>query len=89
MIWKGSLFVNFVKNDVESRQINPLAMEQPSEEYRRFLRQFFLIRYTSLLQRIQGKLPIDADTAKTIADAITSIQWIDNALDEVKALPVP
>ena len=64
-------------------------MEQPSEEYRRFLRQFFLIRYTSLLQRIQGKLPIDAETAKTIADAITSIQWIDNALDEVKALPVP
>jgi hypothetical protein len=89
MIWKGSLFVNFVKNEVESHQVNRSAMEQPSEEYRRFLRQFFLIRYTSLLQRIQDKLQIDQDATKTIIDVVTTIHWIDNTLDEVKALPVP
>jgi hypothetical protein len=67
-------------------------MEPPSEETRRFLRQFFLIRYNSLLERIKTKLPDqfnDEETAKKVADAVVSIAWIDDTLDKVKALPVP
>lgn len=61
--------------------------KQPSEEYRRFLRQFFLIRYTSLLERIKQRIPIDDTTAKTLANTLASIKWIDDTLDEVKAVP--
>ncbi len=61
--------------------------KEPSEEYRRFLRQFFLIRYNSLLERIKQRIPIDDTTAKTLNNTLASIKWIDDALDEVKAVP--
>jgi hypothetical protein len=63
-------------------------MEQPSEEVRRFLRQFCLIRYNSLIQRINQKIPIDAETIKKLTDAVINVTWIDETLDEIKALPV-
>ena len=63
-------------------------MDQPSEETRRFLRQFCLIRYNSLIQRINQKIPMDAETTKKLTDAILNVTWIDETLDEVKALPV-
>ena len=62
-------------------------MEQPSEETRRFLRQFCLIRYNSLIQRINQKIPMDAETTKKLTDAIINVAWIDETLDEVKAVP--
>jgi hypothetical protein len=58
---------------------------KPSEEYRRFLRQFFLIRYNALLERIKQKIPIQNEN--NIKNLI-SVAWIDDALNEVKALPV-
>ena len=65
-------------------------MEQPSEEARRFLRQFFLIRYNSLIQRIKTKLPeqFNDETLQKLTTALVSVGWIDTTLDEVKALPV-
>ena len=63
-------------------------MDQPSEETRRFLRQFCLIRYNSLIQRINQKIPMDAETMKKLADAIINVTWIDETLNEIKALPV-
>jgi hypothetical protein len=65
------------------------TMDQPSEEARRFLRQFCLIRYNSLIQRINQKIPMDAETIKKLTDAIINVTWIDETLDEVKALPKP
>jgi hypothetical protein len=62
-------------------------MEQPSEETRRFLRQFCLIRYNSLIQRINQKIPMDAETTKKLTDAIINVTWIDETLNEVKAVP--
>jgi hypothetical protein len=64
------------------------TMDQPSEEARRFLRQFCLIRYNSLIQRINQKIPMDAETIKKLTDTIINVTWIDETLDEVKALPV-
>ena len=65
--------------------------QPPSEETRRFLRQFFLIRYNSLIERIKTKLPDqfnDDETVKKLTDAIINVTWIDETLNEVKALPV-
>ena len=62
----------------------------PSEETRRFLRQFFLIRYNFLIQRIKSKIPdqLDDETTQKLTDALVSVTWIDETLDKVKALPV-
>ena len=64
--------------------------QQPSEETRRFLRQFCLIRYNSLIQRIKCKIPtqLDDETTKKLTDALVNVAWIDETLDEIKALPV-
>ena len=59
---------------------------KPSEETRRFLRQFFLIRYNSLLERIKQKIPIPIQIQKDTTNLI-SVAWIDDALYEVKAVP--
>lgn len=59
------------------------------EEIRRFLRQFCLIRYSSLIERINQRHPMDAETLKKLTDALVNIVWIDETLDEIKALPVP
>jgi predicted transcriptional regulator len=63
----------------------------PSEETRRFLRQFFLIRYNSLIQRIKSKIPdqLDDETTQNLTDTLANVAWIDETLDEVKALPIP
>jgi len=58
---------------------------KPSEETRRFLRQLFLIRYNLLLERIKQKIPIQNEN--NIKNLI-SVAWIDDALDEIKALPI-
>jgi hypothetical protein len=58
---------------------------KPSEETRRFLRQLFLIRYNLLLERIKQKIPIQNEN--NIKNLI-SVAWIDDALNEVKALPI-
>jgi hypothetical protein len=58
---------------------------KPSEEYRRFLRQFFLIRYNALLERIKQKIPIQNENN---VKNLISVAWIDDALYEVKALPI-
>ena len=61
----------------------------PSEEVRRFLRQFFLIRYNFLIERIKSKIPdqLDDETTQKVTDALVSVAWIDETLDEVKAVP--
>jgi len=46
-----------------------------------------LIRYNSLIQRINQKIPMDAETIKKLTDAIINVTWIDETLDEVKAVP--
>jgi hypothetical protein len=60
------------------------------EQYRRFLRQLFLTRYDDLLKRIRAKLPytINDETHTTILNALVTVRWIDETLDEVKALPI-
>ena len=62
----------------------------PSEEVRRFLRQFFLIRYNFLIERIKSKIPnqLDDETTQKLMDTLVSVAWIDETLDEIKALPV-
>jgi hypothetical protein len=62
----------------------------PSEETRRFLRQFFLIRYNFLIERIKSKIPaqLDDETIQKLMDTLVSVAWIDETLDEIKALPV-
>jgi len=57
------------------------------EETRRFLRQFCLIRYNSLIERINQRHPMDAETLKKLTDALVSVTWIDATLNEVKAVP--
>jgi hypothetical protein len=32
---------------------------------------------------------MDAETLKKLTDALVNIVWIDETLDEIKALPVP
>ena len=67
-------------------------MDAPlSEETRRFLRQFFLIRYNSLIQRIKSKIPdqLDDETTQNLTDTLANVTWIDETLNEVKALPIP
>ena len=32
---------------------------------------------------------MDAETIKKLTDAIINVTWIDETLDEIKALPVP
>ena len=62
--------------------------QPPSEETRRFLRQFFLIRYNSLLERIKTKLPaqLNDETVKKVTDTLINVAWIDDTLDEVKTV---
>ena len=72
----------------QNQNQNHAMDQQPSEDARRFLRQFCLIRYNSLIQRINQKIPMDAETTKKVADAIINVTWIDTTLDEIKALPV-
>ena len=72
---------------LHNQQQSAPAMEH--EETRRFLRQFCLIRYSSLIERINQRHPMDAETLKKLTDALVSIVWIDETLDEIKALPVP
>jgi len=62
------------------------TMEHISEEAQRFLRQFFLIRYNSLIERIKLKLPGQlSDEAHTkLNEAILNVAWIDDTLNEVK-----
>jgi predicted transcriptional regulator len=77
--------------------MNPLSLPlqtpamdaPPSEETRRFLRQFFLIRYNSLIQRIKSKIPdqLDDETTQNLTDTLANVAWIDETLDEVKAVP--
>jgi len=54
----------------------------------RILRQLFLIRYTSLIERIRDKLSLSQETTEILVKAIVKVDWIDETLDEVKALPV-
>lgn len=72
---------------LHNRQQSATAMEH--EETRRFLRQFCLIRYNSLIERINQRHPMDAETLKKLTDALVSVTWIDATLDKIKALPVP
>ena len=74
---------------LESFKIRQAMDVKPSEETRRFLRQFCLIRYSSLIERINQRHPMDAETLKKLTDALVNIVWIDETLDEIKALPVP
>jgi len=62
--------------------------QPPSEETRRFLRQFFLIRYNSLLERIKTKLPaqLNDETVKKVTDTLINVAWIDDTLNEVKTV---
>ena len=55
---------------------------------RRVLRQLFLIRYNSLIERIRDKLGLSQETTEILVKAIVKVDWIDESLDEVKALPV-
>ena len=68
----------------ESFKIRQAMDAKPSEETRRFLRQLFLIRYNLLLERIKQKIPIQNENIKNLI----SVAWIDDALNEVKALPI-
>lgn len=70
---------------LESFKIRQAMDAKPSEDYRRFLRQFFLIRYNSLLERIKQKIPIENENN---TKNLISVAWIDDALDEIKALPI-
>jgi hypothetical protein len=54
----------------------------------RILRQLFLIRYTSLIERIRDKLSLSQEITEILVKAIVKVDWIDETLDEVKALPV-
>ena len=75
-----------MKMRLESFKIRQAMDVKPSEETRRFLRQFFLIRYNSLLERIKQKIPMPIQIQKDTANLI-SVAWIDDALYEVKAVP--
>jgi len=59
-----------------------------SEETRRFLRQFFLIRYNSLIERIKMKLPgqMDDESIAKLNQHILTVAWIDETLNEVKTV---
>ena len=54
----------------------------------RILRQLFLIRYNALIERIRDKLSLSQETTEILVKAIVKVDWIDETLDEVKALPV-
>jgi hypothetical protein len=57
-------------------------------ESHRFLRQYYLIRYTALVERITEKLNLTEETKEAVIQALVNVQWIDNNLDEIQSLPV-
>lgn len=59
------------------------------DETHRFLRQLFLIRYTSLVERIREKMNLTDEVAESMMNAVVRVDWIDTTLHEVKSLPVP
>ena len=48
-----------------------------SPEEESLLRQLFLIRYTSLLKKIQEHIPVSEETLETLKKTILRIDWID------------
>ena len=51
-----------------------------SPEEESFLRQLFLIRYTSLLKKIQEHIPVSEETLQTLKSTLLRIDWIDQQL---------
>jgi len=57
-------------------------------ESHRFLRQYYLIRYTALVERIREKLNLTEEMKETMIQALVNVQWIDNQLNEIQSLPI-
>jgi len=62
-------------------------MNTETESYR-FLRQYYLIRYTALVERIREKLNLTEEMKETMIQALVNVQWIDNQLNEIQSLPI-
>ena len=52
-------------------------------ESERFMRQMLMIRYNNLLQKIKEKFSVTDEQMQKLQETILTIQWMDNALNEV------